>query len=58
MRRNGATVAEICRAGDWRSAAFLWYLNMAELELEKVVEAYGLRTDESESEGEENLVHE
>ena len=54
MRRNGATVAEICRAGDWKSAAFLWYLNMVELELDRVVEAYGLRVDESGSEGEEN----
>ena len=29
---NGATLATILRAGQWRSAAFLHYLNEAELE--------------------------
>ena len=46
---RGATLAEILRAGQWRSPAFLQYLDMQELEHGAVVEAH---LDESSSEDE------
>ncbi len=32
LLENGSTLAEILRAGQWRSAAFLRYLNIADIE--------------------------
>ena len=32
MRRSGCTLAEILRAGQWRSAAFMAYLDAAGLD--------------------------
>ena len=40
MLLNGATLAEILRAGDWRSPSFLFYLNVQQLEMERTVEAH------------------
>ena len=42
MRRNGATLGEILRAGDWRSPAFLFYLDRAQLDHDRTVEAHAL----------------
>ena len=49
MRARGSTLAEILRAGEWRSPAFLSYLDLDELEAGAVVEAH---VDESSSEDE------
>ena len=46
MVDNGSTVAEILRAGQWRSAAFLKYVDLDELERGAVMEAH---MDESSS---------
>ena len=32
LLENGSTLAEILRAGQWRSAAFLRYLNVGDIE--------------------------
>ena len=40
MLRNGSTVNEILAAGQWRSPAFLRYLDLEELERDAVVEAH------------------
>ena len=40
MQARGATLSEILRAGDWRSAAFLSYLDRAQLEEDAVLEAH------------------
>ena len=40
MRINGASLGEILRAGDWRSPAFLHYLDAEQLELDRTVEAH------------------
>jgi hypothetical protein len=32
LLESGATLAEILRAGQWRSAAFMRYLNLADIE--------------------------
>ena len=40
LRLNGATLAEILRAGDWRSPAFLLYLGAQRLEMEGTCEAH------------------
>ena len=42
MRRGGATLGEILRAGDWRSPAFLAYLEKEQLEFDRVCEAFDL----------------
>ena len=47
---NGRGLGEILRAGQWRSPAFLQYLDLEELERDAVVEAH---MDESSSEDEE-----
>jgi hypothetical protein len=39
MSENGATLCEILAAGEWRSPAFLVYLDAAELETRAVIEA-------------------
>jgi hypothetical protein len=49
LRRSGASLIEILRAGEWRSPAFLSYLNEVELERDSVVQAH---VDESSSEEE------
>ena len=40
LRLGGATLGEILRAGDWKSPAFLHYLNQEQLELDRTVEAH------------------
>ena len=42
LRRGGATLGEILRAGDWRSPAFLQYLNAEQLDLDRIAEAHDL----------------
>ena len=39
LQIGGARLCEILAAGDWRSAAFLIYLNQEKLECDRVVEA-------------------
>ena len=48
--QNGATLYEILPAGEWRSPAFLRYIDHCELESSVVWEAHA---DESSSEDEE-----
>ena len=50
LQRAGRTLAEILRAGEWRSCAFLAYLGNDELERDAVIEAHVLESD-SESDG-------
>lgn len=45
--REGASLYEILKAGEWSSPAFLNYLDLHELEKEAVVEAH---MDESDDE--------
>ena len=40
LRSSGANLSEILRAGEWRSPAFLDYLDVNELESAAVVEAH------------------
>ena len=47
MQARGATLGEILRAGGWRSAGFLAYLDLVELEAEAVLEAH-LEADEDD----------
>ena len=49
MRQNGATLGEILLAGDWRSPAFLDYLDRVQLEQDRTAEAH--LHDSSEEEG-------
>ena len=49
LRVKGATLGEILRAGDWRSPAFLQYLDAANLEHDRTVEAH--LCDSSDEEG-------
>ena len=37
---NGATLAEILKAGEWKSPAFMSYLDLDKLETEAVIEAH------------------
>jgi len=39
LRRGGARLCEILAAGDWKSAAFLAYLDTEKLEMDRVIEA-------------------
>ena len=48
MRRNGATLGEILRAGDWRSPAFLFYLDKIQLDHDRTVEAHALGSSDDE----------
>ena len=51
MLSNGATLTMILRAGEWRSAAFMSYLNMADLGERAVLEAhYAMSEAEGEAE--------
>ena len=47
LRAAGATLREILEAGEWRSPAFLKYLDLVALEMDMVVQAH---LDESEDE--------
>ena len=49
LRLSGAPLIEILRAGEWRSPAFMDYLNHLELERDAVVQAH---LEESSSEDE------
>ena len=40
LRLSGAPLAEILKAGDWRSSAFLDYLDRARMETELIIEAH------------------
>jgi len=49
LRRGGARLFEILDAGDWKSAAFLAYLDKEKLETDAVIEAQtGFSDSESE----------
>ena len=45
LQRLGKSLAEILRAGEWKSCAFLTYLDEHELECEAVIEAHVLESD-------------
>lgn len=49
LKENGSNLHQILSAGEWRSPAFLQYLNLEELEADAVLEAH---IDESSSEDE------
>ena len=49
LQERGASLAEILRAGEWRSPAFLSYLDVHELERGAVVEAHLEESSDSES---------
>ena len=40
LRIGGATLGEVLAAGDWKSPAFLSYLDKAELEADRTCEAH------------------
>ena len=44
---SGATLYEILAAGEWRSPAFLKYIDLAQLETDMVIQAH---VDESDDE--------
>ena len=48
LRINGATLGEILRAGDWKSPAFLMYLDQSQLELDRTVEAHLVDSSDEE----------
>ena len=48
LRINGATLGEILRAGDWKSTAFLMYLDQSQLELDRTVEAHLIDSSDEE----------
>ena len=48
MRLNGATLGEILRAGDWKSPAFLQYLDQEQLEVDRIVEAHLVDSSDGE----------
>ena len=50
MLRNGARLCEILRAGEWKSAAFLAYLDGTELECDATLEAHVLESSDEEEE--------
>ena len=41
LRRGGARLGEILAAGDWKSSAFMLYLNRCGLKRDAVLEAQG-----------------
>ena len=45
IHRNGGKLKEILEAGDWRSAAFMHYMDIQQLESDSVQEARGLLSD-------------
>ena len=50
LQKSGAPLWQILQAGEWRSPAFMDYLNVHDLERDAVIQAH---CDESASEGEE-----
>lgn len=48
LRIGGATLGEILRAGDWKSPAFLHYLNNEQLEMDRTAEAHWHDSSEEE----------
>ena len=48
MVKSGAPLAEILRAGEWRSPAFLSYVDLDRLERDAVIQAH---LDDSDCEG-------
>ena len=40
------TSGQILRAGDWKSPAFLQYLDAEQLEFDRIVEAHDLESDD------------
>ena len=48
---NGATLGEILRAGDWKSPAFLLYLDAEQLEMDRVAEAHDIYGSSDEEDG-------
>ena len=54
MHKNGGRLCELLEAGDWRSAAFMKYLDQADLEHDAVHEAHDVMLDVfDESSGDE-----
>ena len=49
LQHNGASLREILNAGEWRSPAFLTYLDIEQLEQDFVVEAHLDESSEDES---------
>ena len=49
LQERGASFAEILQAGEWRSPAFLKYLDMHALERDVVIEAHVDESSDSES---------
>ena len=56
LQKGGGTLRQILEAGDWRSPAYLQYLNLTDLERESVSEAHGalLETFDEESDLDED----
>ena len=50
LRCGGAPLYEILSAGEWRSPAFMSYMDLHQLERDVVIQAH---VDDSESEGEQ-----
>ncbi len=51
LRVNGATLGEILRAGDWKSLFLLLYLDVEQLEMDRVAEAHDLYGSSDEEDG-------
>ena len=51
LTERGASLAQILRAGEWRTPAFMCYLNLQKLEKDAVVQAH---VDESGSESDKS----
>ena len=49
LATRGARLAEILRAGDWKSASFLQYLDRDELEGGAVEEAHGVESSSDDA---------
>ena len=45
LRASGAPLLEILQAGDWKSPAFMTYMNMEQLESETVMQAHYAESD-------------
>ena len=57
LASSGATLAEILKAGEWRSAAFLGYLDTEDLEQSAVLEAHmNMSSEDEEVSGEPILL--
>lgn len=59
LQENGGTLRQILEAGDWRSPAYLQYLNMTVLERESTSEAHGAMLDifDNESDNDDGQCH-